>query len=91
MKMFNKVMLMGIILIGIAQVNAVTQNKVATKNSDGCNKSGQSCTCSNTGLKGTCNTGNDKAGLYCHCTNVVSTTGRHHGGMVMVRNVRAGD
>jgi len=36
-------------------------------NVDGCSYSGQSCTCSNTGWSGTCNTGPHKPALYCQC------------------------
>jgi hypothetical protein len=47
--------------------NQQSEPKKETFNIDGCMKQGDPCTCSNTGLEGTCGTGFIKEGLYCQC------------------------
>lgn len=42
-----------------------------SENSDGCEKVGQSCICNNTDLRGMCNTGSYKNGIYCQCPNPI--------------------
>lgn len=39
----------------------------SSHNHDGCDYKGESCTCSNTGLSGSCKTGPLHGGLYCQC------------------------
>ena len=63
-----------IINSGTYRQNQNIGGPVQVTNSDGCNTSGQSCTCSNTGLSGTCNTGNIKPGLYCQCNTSTQAT-----------------
>ena len=62
--------------ISTASTTAPTSSGVAnpTPNSDGCNTSGQSCTCSIFRTLGTCNTGNIKPGLYCQCNTSTQPT-----------------
>ena len=51
----------------LANDAAEKQRIAALNNHDGCGNQYQNCTCGNTGLRGACNYGPHKSGLYCRC------------------------